>query len=54
MYFRTAAACHAAVRAGDAELDWFRKGITDQDTEWIASALADPTVRVFVMTDTSQ
>ena len=49
MHFTDAAACRAAMRAGGAELDWFWKGITDQDAEWIASALADPDVRQGVM-----
>ena len=47
MHFRDAAACRAAILAGGVELDWSDKIITDQDAEWIASALADPAVRVF-------
>ncbi len=44
--FTDAAACHAAVRAEGAELNWSYQDITDQDAEWIASALTDPVVRV--------
>ena len=47
MHFRDAAACRAAIRAGGIELDLSDKVITDQDAEWIASALADPAVCVF-------
>ena len=47
MYFADAASCHAAMRAGRSELKWSHRRITDQDAEWIGSALADPAVRVF-------
>jgi hypothetical protein len=45
MDFTDAAACHAAMRAGGAHLMWSSKQFTDQDAEWIASALADLEVR---------
>ena len=46
-FFTDAAGCHAAMRAGGAELNWSYKDITDQDAVWIASALTDPPVCVF-------
>ena len=40
--FESEAACHAAVREGGPELNW-RSGasFTDEDAQWIASALAN-------------
>jgi hypothetical protein len=49
LFFRTALStlneCHAAIRAGGAKMDLGGAGITDQDVEWIAGALANPAVR---------
>ncbi len=51
--------CHTAVQEGGASLDWgaYRglRDITDQDAQWLASALANPTVHhVFILCDTSR
>ena len=39
--FESEAACHAAVREGGPELTWRSKRFTDEDAQWIASALAN-------------
>ena len=44
-HWRTEIECHTAFQEGGAELMWAAKGITDQDVQWIASALANPAVR---------
>ena len=44
-HWRTEIECHAAFQEGGAEMKWDKKGITDQDALWIASALANPAVR---------
>jgi hypothetical protein len=46
--FASEAACHAAIRQGDPNLNWNHCYITDQDAQWIASALANPVVRSVV------
>jgi hypothetical protein len=42
--FESEAACHAAVLEGGPVLIWYHKNITDQEAEWIASALVNPVV----------
>jgi hypothetical protein len=40
--FESEAACHAAVREGGPELTWSSEAsFTDEDAQWIASALAN-------------
>ena len=39
--FESEAACHAAVREGGPELKWRSERFTDEDAQWIASALAN-------------
>ncbi len=43
--WRSETECHAALQEGGATLCWSKKGITNQDAQWIASALANPAVR---------
>ena len=44
-HWRSETECHAAFQMGDAELKWVKMNITDEDAQWIASALANPAVR---------
>jgi hypothetical protein len=39
--FESEVACHAAVREGGPELKWSSERFTDEDAQWIASALAN-------------
>ena len=52
--FESEAACHAAVREGGPELTWRSKRFTDEDAQWIASALANHEVhRVNTQSDST-
>ena len=46
--FASEAACHAAIRQGGPNLKWDGREITDQDAQYIASALVNPVVRSVV------